>query len=64
MKGIAKIDDEELLSRCEILRFYDLENPMIRGNYYMFKVDIKVIKHFKGISNKQDPRDFAKYYLK
>lgn len=65
MKGKTKMEDDELSTRYNMIDFYDLKNPYkLDDNFYMFTVDKEIISAYTNIAKNQNPRDFARYYLK
>lgn len=67
LDGKMMADDGQIGFYFSIIdEFYNLDNPImdLSKPYYWFKVKKEVLKKLENLANNQDPRDFAKYFLK
>jgi len=67
LDGKIMADDGEIGFYFSIIdEFYNLDNPImdLSKPYFWFKAKKAVLKKLENLANNQDPRDFAKYFLK
>lgn len=67
MDGKITADDGEIgFYNAIIDEFYNLDKPImdLSKPYYWFKVKKEALNWLEHIANNQNPRDFAKYFLK